>query len=227
MNSKTVAIVEDEKEIINLLKIYLERENFKTKSFCNGNDFLQMLERGETVDLVILDIMLPNISGLEICKILKKKYSDIAIIILTAKQDEIDRVLGLELGADDYVVKPFFARELILRIKNILQKQNHKTVQQEVVEINNSFYINTKTFEVYIDGSPLELTTTEIKILLILANRRNWVFSRERLLDNLWGNDKIVLERTIDVHIKNLRNKLGRMGNLIKSVRGIGYKLVK
>lgn len=229
MGTKNIAIVEDEIDVMNLLDICLKKENFSTRLYFTGGSFLQAMEQSQDIDIVILDLMLPDMSGFEICKILKRRYQQIPVIILSAKQDEVDKVVGLELGADDYIVKPFYTKELVLRIRSTLKRYAlaRETKGNNLITINDSFQINTKTLEVLVDGKDVELTKSEIKILINLAKKRGWVFSREQLLDLLWGADKVVVDRTIDVHIKNLRKKLGAMGHLIKSVCGMGYKLCK
>jgi two-component system phosphate regulon response regulator PhoB/two-component system alkaline phosphatase synthesis response regulator PhoP len=169
--------------------------------------------------------MLPDSDGMEICRYMKKKeqFSSIPIIILTAKTHETDKVLGLEMGADDYVTKPFSPRELVARVKAVLRRKERIT--DEVIEIGKILEILPKKFEARVEGNRLDLTTTEFRILKTLASRIGWVFSREQLLDELWGHDKVVIDRTIDVHIKHLRAKLGKAAKFIKNVRGLGYKL--
>jgi two-component system phosphate regulon response regulator PhoB/two-component system alkaline phosphatase synthesis response regulator PhoP len=169
--------------------------------------------------------MLPEIDGLEVCRILKnnERTSSVPIIMLTAKGTETDRVVGLELGADDYMVKPFSPRELLARVKAVLRRVETKVEKPKLIKIDD-LLIDSGRFEVTIKGRKIDLTITELRILTILAERPGWVFTRSQLLDRLWGDDKIVLERTIDVHITQLRKKLGELGRLIKSIRGIGYK---
>jgi two-component system phosphate regulon response regulator PhoB/two-component system alkaline phosphatase synthesis response regulator PhoP len=169
--------------------------------------------------------MLPDSDGMDICRYMKKKeqYSAIPIIMLTAKSDETDKVLGLEMGADDYVTKPFSSRELVARVKAVLRRRER--TGEETIEIGGILEILPKKYEVVVEGKKIDLTTTEFRILKILSNRIGWVFSREQLLDELWGHDKIVIDRTIDVHIKHLRAKLGKAAKFIKNVRGLGYKL--
>ena len=224
---KVIAIVDDEKDILNLVSHHLKREGYKTKEFQNGKDFLMYLE-SVSPDLTLLDIMLPGIDGLELCRMLKGKNStsSMPIIMLTAKGTEADVVVGLELGADDYIVKPFSPRELVARVKTVLRRSNIKEMDDDVIKLGD-IAINTQRYEVHIKQKKIDLTTTEFKILESLANGKGRVFTRDQLLKQkrLWGDDKLVYDRTIDVHIKNLRDKLGNSGKMIKTVRSIGYKL--
>ena len=224
---KVVAIVDDEKDILNLVSHHLKREGFKVKEFLNGKDFLLFLE-SVMPDIALLDIMLPGIDGLELCRLLKGKpsTSSMPIIMLTAKGTEADVVVGLELGADDYVVKPFSPRELVARVKTVMRRTNSKETDEDIIKIG-PLKINTQRYEVHVEEKKIELTTTEFKILEVLAEGRGRVYTRDQLLKQkrLWGDDKLVYDRTIDVHIKNLRDKLGTAGKMIKTVRSIGYKL--
>lgn len=224
---KLIAIVDDEKDIVDLVKHHLKREGYKTKEFYNSRDFLLYIE-SITPDLIILDIMLPVLDGIEVCKLLKgkKSTSSIPIIMLTAKGTEADIVVGLEIGADDYIIKPFSPRELVARIKTVLRRSNKKETEKELVTLGD-LSINTHRYEVYLNSKKIDLTTTEFKILESLVNGNGRVFTRDQLLKQkrLWGDDKLIYDRTIDVHIKNLRDKLGSSGKMIKTVRSIGYKL--
>lgn len=227
MSDKLITIVDDEEDIVELVSHHLKREGFKVKEFHNGRDFLSYIE-SVLPDLAVLDIMLPGIDGLEICKILKNRNttSSIPIIMLTAKASEADVVVGLELGADDYIVKPFSPRELVARVKTVLRRTGVSENEGNVIKIG-PLTVNTEKYEVTVDNNRLNLTTTEFKILEVLAEGKGRVFTRDQLLKKkrLWGDDKLVYDRTIDVHIKNLREKLGIAGNMIKTVRSIGYKL--
>jgi len=227
MTEKLITIVEDEEDIVKLVSHHLKREGFKVKEFHNGRDFLSYIE-SVVPDLAVLDIMLPGIDGLEICRILKNKSttSSVPIIMLTAKASEADVVVGLELGADDYIVKPFSPRELVARVKTVLRRTGTKESEDNIIKVG-PIIINTEKYEVSVDNEKVLLTTTEFKILEVLADGKGRVFTRDQLLKKkrLWGDDKLVYDRTIDVHIKNLREKLGPAGNMIKTVRSIGYKL--
>jgi two-component system phosphate regulon response regulator PhoB/two-component system alkaline phosphatase synthesis response regulator PhoP len=223
--SKLIAIIDDEPDIVELVSINLKKAGFDTRGFSNLESFLSFLKK-QTPDLVILDLMLPDADGLEICKYLKKKdeLSSIPIIMLTAKADETDKILGLELGADDYVTKPFSPKELVARVKVALRRQIQKEDTKKI-EIGGILVIDLEKFSVMVEGEKIDLTSTEFKILQLLSSKQGWVFSRDKILDYLWGREKAVLDRTVDVHVKNLREKLGTAGQFIKNMRGIGYKL--
>ncbi|MFA7625729.1 MAG: response regulator transcription factor [Candidatus Kapaibacterium sp.] len=222
---KQIVVVDDEPDIIELLNIHITKAGFKVKSFEDAAGLFKYL-KNNTPDLFILDLMLPDADGFEICKYLRKeeKFSSIPVIMLTARVDEFDKVLGLELGADDYVTKPFSPRELMARIKAVLRR-DEKIVKTKVIKIADILTIDLQKYEVVVHDNKIELTNTEFKILRLLVERRGWVYSREQILDYLGTTEKGVLDRTIDVHIKNLREKLNEAGKLIKNIRGIGYKL--
>ncbi|MGB9750327.1 MAG: response regulator transcription factor [Caldisericia bacterium] len=222
MNEK-IAIVDDEIDIIELIKINLKKSNYIPYAFQKGEDILKFVEKNY-IDLAIIDLMLPDMDGIEIVKKLKEIRKNLPVIILTAKGEEFDRVLGLEIGADDYIVKPFSIRELIARIRALLRRVEVVKEDKDVIKINKNFIIYPKKFEVLIDKDKINLTSTEFKILLILIKKRGEVLSRNEILDELWGMDKIVIDRTIDVHIKNLREKLKHFKDYIKNIRGVGYK---
>jgi DNA-binding response OmpR family regulator len=223
--SKQIAVVEDELDILELVSLHLKKERFTVRGHLNGSSFLKSLDV-DPPSLVVLDLMLPDVDGFEICRHLKSKpaHSSIPIIILTARSEETDRVLGLELGADDYMVKPFSPRELTARVKAVLRRTFKEEESSEKIEIGG-VVIDPHKYEVTVEGKKADLTTTEFRILQLLASKNGWVFTRDRILTHLWGNDKMVLDRTIDVHIKHLREKLGNAGGYIKNMRGVGYKL--
>jgi DNA-binding response OmpR family regulator len=219
--------VDDEADILELIAIHAQKAGFRIKTFSRGEPLLKTLS-AEIPDLILLDLMLPDLDGLEICKRLKKdeRTAAIPVLILTAKGDETDVVLGLELGADDYMVKPFSPKELMARIRAILRR--HKAPSAESGDkwsVGDMLEVDERQHAVWVAGRKLELTATEFAILKVLAHNPGWVFSRDQLLDQVWGENKASLDRTIDVHVKNLRDKLGEAGRLIKSVRGVGYKL--
>ncbi len=223
---RRIIIVDDEPDILELTSLHLNKAGFEAKSFQDGESFFNYIKRN-IPDLIILDLMLPDADGLEICKYLKKqdKFSSIPIIMLTAKADETDKIIGLELGADDYVTKPFSPKELVARAKAVLRRK--EPVQElEKIEIGNILTLDLKKYEAFVEREKIKLTPTEFRILKILSERKGWVFSRDKILEHLWGEErKTVLDRTIDVHIKNLREKLGKAGKFIKNIRGVGYKL--
>ena len=223
--SKLIVIIDDEPDIVELVSVNLKKAGFDTRGFSNLESFLSFLKK-QTPDLVILDLMLPDADGLEICKYLKKKdeLSSIPIIMLTAKAEETDKILGLELGADDYVTKPFSPKELVARVKVALRRQIQKEDTKKI-EIGGILVVDLEKFSVMVEGEKIDLTSTEFKILQLLSSKQGWVFSRDKILDYLWGREKAVLDRTVDVHVKNLREKLGTAGQFIKNMRGIGYKL--
>ncbi|MFA5031927.1 MAG: response regulator transcription factor [bacterium] len=223
--SKLIFIVDDEPDILELVSLNLKKAGFLVKEFLEADSFLRAL-KNQNPDLIILDLMLPDMDGFEICKKLKKedKFSSIPIIMLTAKSDEIDKVLGLELGADDYVTKPFSPKELVARVKAILRRKIEQKESRKII-IGNILTIDLEKYEVFVEKKKIDLTVTEFRILKILSQKRGWVFTRDQLLDHLWDGEKIVLDRTIDVHITNLREKLGKAGNFVKNIRGIGYKI--
>ncbi|MGA2090342.1 MAG: response regulator transcription factor [Endomicrobiales bacterium] len=224
--NELIAVIDDEQDIAELIEVNLKNNGFAVKSFADGKAFFRFLKT-TIPDLIVLDLMLPDINGLDICKQIKRepKYESIPIIMLTAKGDETDKLIGLEIGADDYMTKPFSPRELVARVKVVLRR---KTTKENPVtsDLGAGIRIDFERFTATVNGKPVSLTTTEMKILELLNSKRGYVFSRDKILDHLWGDDKVVLDRTIDVHIKNLRDKLGTAGKSIKNIRGIGYKLL-
>jgi two-component system phosphate regulon response regulator PhoB/two-component system alkaline phosphatase synthesis response regulator PhoP len=224
--SELIAVVDDEPDIVELVSLHLQKAGFAVEEFLNAEGFLKFIDT-HTPDLIVLDLMLPDMDGFEICKYLKKKeeFVSIPIIMLTARTEEIDRVLGLELGADDYVTKPFSVKELVARVKAVLRRQEQKTVTTRI-SIADTVLIDLEKYEVSANGKRVELTPTEFKILRLLSSKKGRVFTRNQILDYLWGQDKVaVLDRTVDVHIRNLREKLGEAARFIKNIRGVGYKL--
>ena len=222
--NKLIAVIDDEPDILELVSLHLARAGFKVKEFLNAEDFFKFLS-SKIPDLIILDLMLPDSDGIEICKYLKsnQEFSSIPVIMLTARADETDKVLGLELGADDYVTKPFSPRELVARVKAVLRRKTQDSGKK--IKIGDILLIDLNKFQVFVENKKIDLTPTEFRILKILASKKGWVFTRDQILDHLWGHDKAVLDRTIDVHIRNLREKLGKAKKFIKNVRGVGYKI--
>jgi DNA-binding response OmpR family regulator len=224
--SKLIAVVDDEADIVELVSVNLEKAGFKVEGFFNANSLLGFLKK-KTPDLIILDLMLPDADGFEVCKNLRsqEKFADIPIIMLTAKGEEVDRVLGLEIGADDYVTKPFSTRELVARVKAVLRREKKEKELKKSLKIGEEIEIFPQEYKVKVSGNEIELTSTEFKILLMLSKRKGWVFSRDQIIDYLYEGDRIVFDRTVDVHIAHLREKFGKLGDVIKSIRGIGYKI--
>jgi len=223
--SKYIAIVEDEPDIVDLISHHLEKAGFKTKGFHDAESFLKSFDR-TLPGLIILDLLLPDMDGFDICKYVRRSDSGAAIpiIMLTAKTEETDKVLGLELGADDYVTKPFSPRELVARVKAVLRR-GEPTEATKVIDVGENLVIDPRKFAVTIEEKQIDLTPTEFKILELLSSKKGWVFTRKQILDHLWGQDKIVVDRTVDVHIRHLRQKLGEAARFIKNIRGVGYKL--
>ena len=221
-----ILVIEDEPDIRRNLEYNLGREGFKASSVGSLDEANEKL-KSKKFDLILLDLMLPDGSGLDLCKKIKSNSETEAtpIIILTAKDDEVDKVVGFELGADDYVTKPFSVRELILRVKAILKRSDTKT--KEVVEVERQFgdlKIDVDSHEVHVDSQLIELTALEFRLLKELVEKRGRVQSRDQLLSEVWGYNAEVTSRTVDTHIKRLREKLGSMGKYVQTIRGVGYK---
>ena len=221
-----ILVIEDEPDIRRNLEYNLGREGFKASSVGSLDEANEKL-KSKKFDLILLDLMLPDGSGLDLCKKIKSNSETEAtpIIILTAKDDEVDKVVGFELGADDYVTKPFSVRELILRVKAILKRSDSKT--KEVVEVERQFgdlKIDVNSHEVHVDSQLIELTALEFRLLKELVEKRGRVQSRDQLLSEVWGYNAEVTTRTVDTHIKRLREKLGSMGKYVQTIRGVGYK---
>ena len=224
--SHKVLVIEDEPDIRKTLEYNLLREGFEV-SGCGSIKEAKKLIEDPKFSIILLDLMLPDGSGLDLCKEIKSDTAtkDIPIVILTAKDDEVDKVVGFELGADDYVTKPFSVRELILRVKAIL-KRNSKTLLTPI-EVNRNFgslKMDIESHEVFIDDKEVILTALEFKLLNQLVERRGRVQTRDQLLSDVWGYSADVTTRTVDTHIKRLREKLGTMGKYVKTIRVVGYK---
>lgn len=226
MPEPLILIVEDDRNLAGLLKYNLEKAGYQCRHAASGEDALQQLS-SHPADLVLLDIMLPGIDGFEACRRIRQNpsWGDLPIVMLTAKGEEIDRVLGFELGIDDYVVKPFSPRELNLRIRAILKRdrRNRHEAPQEVLR-SGGIVVDIGRHEAELDGRPLVLTLMEFKLLSLLMKRRGQAQSREVLLSDVWDVDKEINTRTIDTHVTRLREKLGDAGRRIVTVRGLGYK---
>lgn len=226
MKSK-ILVVDDEPDVIELVRYNLNLAGFDVETAENGSEAL-LKARTVKPDLIILDLMLPEIDGLEVCKLLRRdaKTSTIPIIMLTAKAAEIDRIVGLELGADDYVTKPFSPRELVLRIKKRLQQSSPSTAAKEVYDFG-SLHIDVLRHLVTVKSKRIELTATEFRLLTSLIQHIGHVQSREKLLRDVWEYDSHIDTRTVDTHMRRLREKLGAAANYLDTVRGVGYRFVE
>ena len=226
--NELIAILDDEKDIVNLISINAKKNNYKVIEFNKSESLMKFLKTERVKpDLIILDIMLPDIDGFEVCKMIRNdpQLKNIPIIMLTAKIEETDKLIGLELGADDYITKPFSIKELFARIKVIFRRRQNNNNNIPIININNEIFIDSQKFEVYdINNNKIELTTTEFKIFRILVEKTGWVFTRDKLIEELHGIDKVIFDRTIDVHIKHLREKLGKYADLIETIKGVGYR---
>tara|TARA_Y100001970_G_scaffold222598_1_gene273822 strand:- start:1291 stop:1989 length:699 start_codon:yes stop_codon:yes gene_type:complete len=223
MNTKTILVVDDEKDIRELLKYNLSTEGYNVITANDGLDAKNKLN--QDIDLFILDVMMPNIDGLELCKIIRsnQNYNHIPIIFLTAKDNEIDEIIGLEMGADDYIYKPISIHKLKARIRASLRKYQHREYPNGILKIND-LVIDYNKYRVSLNSDSLDLTRNETKILFLLSRSPGKYFTRTEILDKIW-NDIIVSDRTIDTHIVNLRNKLNEYSVLIETKRGLGYSL--
>jgi two-component system phosphate regulon response regulator PhoB len=224
-----ILVVDDEKDILDLVEYNLKQEGYKVTCVMTGEEALETA-RLKKPDLILLDLLLPGVDGFEVCKILKRdpETQDIPVVMLTAKSEDIDVVTGLELGADDYIVKPFSPRILIARVRTVLRKKK-TTIEtdqpgEKILSIHN-IQIDAGKHKVSVNGSAVDLTYSEFKILKLLAERPGWVYSRYQIVDALRGEDYPVTERSVDVQIVGLRKKLGPSGNYIQTVRGVGYRL--
>ncbi|MGC8743894.1 MAG: response regulator [Verrucomicrobiia bacterium] len=224
MNKYKVLVIDDEPDVLELIEYNLTAAGFNVIKASEGNEAIKKA-REQSPDLIVLDIMLPGIDGFEICKILKrdKTTASIPIIMLTAKAEEVDRIVGLELGADDYITKPFSPRELTLRIKTLLKRVKGVAEQSQLIQ-RGVLKIDPQRHEVSVKGKEIELTATEYKLLLTLASQPGRVFTREQLLEDVWEYNSSVDTRTVDTHVRRLREKLGVAADYIETIRGFGYK---
>lgn len=224
MSKEKILIVDDEQDLVKLVRFNLEKDGYKVISASNGEDAL-LLARKERPDLIVLDLMLPGIDGLEVCKKLKTdtELVNIAVIMLTAKGEESDITLGLKLGADDYITKPFSPKELVARVQAVLRRAKTSLETKAYIEID-SLKIDVYKHEVTIKDEVVPLTLTEFKLLHQLASKPGRVFTRDQLLDAVSGPETFVIDRTIDVHIVALRKKLKKYADRLITVRGVGYK---
>jgi len=224
MKPRLIVVLDDEPDIVDLVRLQLESAGFKVQGFLSPAPFFRFVEK-TVPDLIVLDLMLPDTDGLEITKWLRRqdRLAAVPVLILTARAEESDKVLGLELGADDYMTKPFSSKELVARVKARLRRVEADAPARPI-QVGRLLAVDPARHAASVEGRPVDLTATEFKILELLAGKSGRVFNREQILDALWGHDKVVLDRTVDVHIKNLRDKLGPAGRLIKNIRGVGYK---
>ncbi|MDD5070418.1 MAG: response regulator transcription factor [Candidatus Omnitrophica bacterium] len=224
VKKKNILVVEDDKNISKLLRYNLEKSGFNCFSVITGEDALEFLDVSP-VDLIILDVMLPKMDGFETCKQIRKEdnLAAVPIIFLTAKGEEVDRIVGFELGADDYVVKPFSPRELILRVKAIINRGKPVEDDRTILSVGN-LVVDIARHKVLVEKKEVLLTMMEFKLLVLLLKRIGRVQSRESLLNDVWDISSDVTTRTIDTHIKRLRQKIGRSAGMIETVRGLGYR---
>ena len=226
---KKILVIEDEEDLNQTLSFNLENEGYKVTSALKGSEALEILETSSSPDLVILDLMLPDMTGLDICRHIrsKDKLKNISVIIVTAKGEEVDRVVGFELGADDYIVKPYSIRELMLRIQAQLRRGEKESSQDTSDNEPNISYqdllIDTSKHKVFLKDKKISLTAKEFTLLKYLIKRADKVQTRDNLLDKVWGYNNSVTTRTVDTHVKRLRSKLGKYGDNIETIRGVGY----
>jgi len=227
MNRKKIVVIEDEPDIVEVVSYNLKREGYNVVSVERGDEGLNAI-RNQSPNLVILDLMLPGMDGLSICQQMKSDpiVRDIPIIIISAKGEESDVVIGLELGADDYLSKPFSPRELLARVKAVLRRGPTKEDQSKERIVIQNLVIDVARHEVRVSGELVNLTATEFKILYQLASQPGRAFTREQLLNRVVGLGVVVVDRNIDVHIRAVRKKLGECSHLIQTIRGVGYRLV-
>jgi phosphate regulon transcriptional regulator PhoB len=223
---KHILVVDDEADIVELVSYNLKKEGFSVDSALNGETALGKIRKSK-YDLVVLDLMLPGIQGIELCRILRNdpKTESLPIIMLTAKGEEVDRILGLEMGADDYIAKPFSPRELVARVKAVLRRSMEKPPAEKILKVVE-LVIDRERYTVTIKGKPVKLSATEFKLLLFLVERKGKVFNRQQLLDAVWSEEAFVEPRTVDVHIRRLRAHIEEdpaHPRYIKTMRGIGY----
>lgn len=224
---KHILVVDDERDIVDMLKYNLEKEGYKTLTARDGKKAIE--QASHLPDVILLDVMMPELDGWEVCKQLKRdpKTAHIPIIFLTAKGTELDEVLGLELGAEDYIVKPIAVRTLLARVRSVLRRKEHAsdlTVPGEILRIDK-LEINVPNYTVVVGTKDLSFTKREFETLVYLAKNRGRVITRETLLNVVWGEDVRVVDRTVDVHISKIREKLGTYGEYIETVKGVGYRM--
>lgn len=225
MARKHVFVVEDEEDIQELLRYHLQREGYAVSGAKSGDEALRAIPP-KLPDLVLLDLMLPGLDGLEVCRALKRdpKTAGIPIVMLTAKGEESDIVTGLELGADDYIAKPFSVKVVIARVRAALRRRQEPPPDRQSVVRTRDLVVNPGRHEVLVKGKPVEMTFSELRILHALASRPGWVLTREQIVDIVRGDDYPVTDRAVDVQIVGIRRKLGPLADLVETVRGVGYR---
>lgn len=224
MGQKTVLVVEDERDLLDLIEYNLRQAGFRVLRASDGVEGLHLAQR-ERPDLVILDLMLPKMDGKEVCRRIRQgqETRSMPVMMVTAKSEEVDRIIGFEIGADDYITKPFSIRELVLRVEAILRRAKERPEAQGVLRFPG-MVIDPERHRVEVDGSPVELTATEFRLLHQLAVNAGKVLTREVLLDRVWGYTYEGYSRTVDTHVRRLRSKLGNAGERIETCRGVGYR---
>ena len=226
MSKDHILLVEDEPDLLQTLSFNFESEGYKVSKALNGEEAMKLLEKNNSIAMVILDLMLPDTSGLDICRHIRKTddLKDILVIMVTAKGEEVDRVVGFEVGADDYVVKPYSVRELLLRVGGMLKRSSkEKDEGDREVLVFEDLKIDTNKHKVYLFDKKISLTSKEFKLLKHLLSKADKVQTRDNLLDKVWGYNNDVTTRTVDTHVKRLRSKIGKYGDKIETVRGEGY----
>lgn len=224
MAKDRILVVDDEEDLLELINYNLSKEGYRVTCVGTGEDALREA-RTNPPDLIVLDVLLPNVDGLEVCKLLKNdtRTKHVPIVMLTAKGEEADMVTGLELGADDYITKPFSPRVLIARVRAVLRRKHEPPTADTTIQVRE-LMIHPGRHEVLAAGKPLSLTLTEFRLLHFLAQRPGWAFSRNQIVDAVKGDDYPVTERSVDVQVAGLRKKLGVFGEYIETVRGVGYR---
>jgi len=225
MSRESILVVDDEEDILELVRYNLTKNGYRVTGVATGEDALQAA-LSSLPDLVVLDLMLPGVDGLEVCKLLKNnaKTAHIPVVMLTAKGEEADVVTGLELGADDYVTKPFSPRVLVARIRAVLRRKAKGVSADSSTLQVRELVVNPGRHEVLVNGEPVELTYTEFRLLHTLARRPGWVFTRQQIIDAVRGDNYPVTDRSVDVQVAGLRRKLGAYGEYVETVRGVGYR---
>ena len=226
MSKDHILLVEDEPDLLQTLSFNFESEGYKVSKALNGEEAMKLLDKNDSIAMVILDLMLPDTSGLDICRHIRKTddLKDMLVIMVTAKGEEVDRVVGFEVGADDYVVKPYSVRELLLRVGGMLKRSSkEKDEGDKEVIVYEDLKIDTNKHKVYLSDKKISLTSKEFKLLKHLLSKADKVQTRDNLLDKVWGYNNDVTTRTVDTHVKRLRSKIGKYGDKIETVRGEGY----